>query len=436
MSFFKRIFGFLSRPDSEASRTTPQPVAKPLPVEPPVRSVLVSWHEMLDAHARIAGYFLPVSPVSAGSSIAGQQLLDAFRSENVTRLAEKRLVVMPVAIEQWQGADFSCLATARTYFHLLITSIAEPEAWNSVAREIRACGARVAVDAAFFDLPDASGDLADMVLLDARAGELAALEQMLKAVRLRYPGLPVVVRDVSSWAEFRFFQSLGVDYCIGGFASTPDEAEQAGRLSQSRLVVIEMLNQLRSDAELVVVAATAKRDPAVVLKLLEMANSPLSGLSRQVSDLEEAIMLLGRDAVYRWLTLAMFRIDAQRGLDETLLVIALSRACCLEALAPGGDKKLAGELFLVGMLSVVDSLLGMPMAAVLGKMHLPEAVSLALLKNEGPYVRYLLLMIALERCRIDQAVTLAGLMAIDPTHLLNTYSTAMAWATSDLLGQG
>ena len=88
------------------------------------------------------------------------------------------------------------------------------------------------------------------------------------------------------------------------------------------------------------------------------------------------------------------------------------------------------------MLSVVDSLLGMPMAAVLEKMHLPEAVSLALLKNEGPYVRYLLLMIALERCRIDQAVTLAGLMAIDPTHLLNTYSTAMAWATSDLLGQG
>ncbi|MCB4358097.1 EAL and HDOD domain-containing protein [Quatrionicoccus australiensis] len=434
MGFFKRIFGFLSRPDSEASRTTPQPVAKPLPVEPPVRSVLVSWHEMLDAHARIAGYFLPASPVSAGSVITGQQLLDAFRSENVTRLAEKRLVVMPVTIEQWQGADFGCLATARTYFHLLLASVAAPDAWYAVARDIRACGARVAVDAAFFDLPDASGDLADMVLLDARAGELAALEQMVKAVRQRYPRLPVVVRDVSSWAEFRFFQSLGVDYCTGGFAATPDEAEQAGRLSQSRLVVIEMLNQLRSDAEPAVVAATAKRDPAVVLKLLEMANSPLSGLSRRVSNLEEAIMLLGRDAVYRWLTLAMFRIDAQRGLDETLLVIALSRACCLEALAPGGDKKLAGELFLLGMLSVVDSLLGMPMAAVLGRMHLPEAVSMALLRNEGPYVRYLVLMIALERCRIDQAVTMAGLMAIDPTRLLNTYSTAMAWATSDLLG--
>ena len=78
-------------------------------------------------------------------------------------------------------------------------------------------------------------------------------------------------------------------------------------------------------------------------------------------------MLLGRDAVYRRLTLAMFWIDAHGGRDQTLLVIALSRACFLEGLASEKDRKLAGELFLVGMLSVVDGLLGLPMVRVLEK---------------------------------------------------------------------
>lgn len=436
MNFLKRIFGFFSRevPDRGASVA---PEAWPgggaqLRVEAP-RSVLVSWHEMLDAQARIGGYLLPVSPVCAGDVIGGAQLRTCLLEENLQRLAERRLVVLPLSVAQWQGADFRELISAHTFFLL---AVAAPESWRSVAREIRAAGARVAVDAAFFDDPELAVEPVDLVLLDAHAAEFAVLEEKIMGLRQRHPGVPLVIREVASWAEFRFFQSLGVDYCVGGFAATLDAAESSGHIGQSRLVVLEMLEQLRSEADLSCLAATAKRDPAVVLKLLEMANSPLAGLSRRVANLEDAIVLLGRDAVYRWLTLAMFRIDATRGLDETLFVIALSRASCLEALAPAGDKKVASELFLVGMLSVVDSLLGVPMADALKKMHLPEAVAAALLKQEGVYIRYLLLMISLERCRIEQAVSLAGLIGIDPALLLTNYSKAMAWATADLRAPG
>jgi hypothetical protein len=139
MSFLKRIFGFLSRTDNEASISRPAPAVAARPAEPSPRSVLISWHEMLDAQSRIAGYFLPASPVRVGAAITGQQLLDSFITENVMRLAEKRLVVMPVSIEQWQGANFGCLVAARTYFHLSVaTSISSPEVDSFAWRQ--SCG--------------------------------------------------------------------------------------------------------------------------------------------------------------------------------------------------------------------------------------------------------------------------------------------------------
>jgi len=432
VSFLKRLFGFVSR--SEVVKPQVQsPNVRLHSAAPAARTVLVSWQEVIDSRSSIAGYRLPASPVLAGSVISGPQLLDALEGEKVRELAERRLVLVPLTVQQWKSADFRSLVSPQIFFQLVGSQLS-PNVLGEVIREIRASGAKVGVDAALFGMLEAAGEMVDLLVLEAQGIDLAVFEEKIRTIRQGHPKLLLVVDGVDSWAEFRYFQAQGIGFCMGGFAATPDQSEQSSRMSQSRLVVLDMLNQLRSDVDLAKVAATAKRDPAVVLKLLEMANSPLSGLSRRVSGLEDAIMLLGRDAVYRWLTLALFRIDAQGGRDETLLVIALSRASFLESLAPKSDKKVAGELFLVGMLSVVDSLLGLPMVQVLEKMHLPDEVAAALLRSEGRYARFLLLTIAMERCRIEYAITLAGLLEIDPAHLLNFYSEAMKWATSDLQG--
>jgi c-di-GMP phosphodiesterase len=350
------------------------------------------------------------------------------------RMAESRPTLIPLSPEQWRSADFRPIIRPHTHFLLSNAGnsgdSAASSAHEAIAAEICSAGAKLAVDLA------GSGKTgptpSNLLLLDNPGSELPGFEAEVRAIRQRSPQLALAIDGVNSWSEHRYFLSLGIRYCIGGFAGQVDESEQTNRMSQSRLIIVEMLNQLRSDADLSEVASTAKRDPAVVLKLLEMANSPLTGLSRRVANLEEAIMLLGRDALYRWLALAMFRIDASGGRDETLLTIALRHASFLEALAPAGDTQAAGELFLVGLLSVIDSLLGLPMADILQKMRLPAAVASVLLRSEGPYARYLMLAMAMERCRIDQAVTLAGALEIDPVALLNGYSQAMAWATSDL----
>jgi EAL and modified HD-GYP domain-containing signal transduction protein len=395
--------------------------------------VAIIWQEMLDKCARISGYVLHPTSLLKGVNVSGTDLLEALENERIVQKAERRKFLIPITNDQWLAADFRRLASPNIYFLLSAKDfVALPDSgWNEQAKAIREAGSGVAVDIELFlSLNDAS-DFINCLLLDIQGTSLAGFEKKLGEIRQLSPSLAILVDGVSSWSEYRFLMSLGVSYCVGPFSTTPDDTEQAEQISQSRLVVIEMLNMLRGGGDISDIASVAKRDPAVVLKLLEMANSPLSGLSRRVSSIEEAVMLLGHDALYRWLSLAMFRIDGRGDRDKSLMIIALSRAAFLENLAPASNRQIAGELFLVGLFSLMDSLLSMPIDKILHKMHLPDQVESVLLKNEGPYARFLMLALAMERCKIDQAFSLCALIRIDPTQMVNSYSESMAWASAD-----
>lgn len=386
---------------------------------------------MLDAKSRLAGYILrPISLRPGGACVSGPEFLAALESEGLLRTLERRKVVLSVSPEQWHEGDLKRYISPNICFLFSLKDAPHwsADAWRAFVADVLAQGGRVAFDLPLFLNCQDNPACINSVLLDMQGVALAGFEQRLRTIARQMPGLELLVQGVATWDEFRFLNSLGVAFCIGAFATSRDESDQTAEIDQSRLVVVDMLNKLRADADLSVMANIAKRDPAVVLKLLQMANSPLSGLSRHVAALEEAIMFLGRDALYRWLSLALFRIGATSERDETLMVIALSRAAFMERLAPVNDRARADELFLVGLFSLMDRLLSMPVESVLEKIHLPEQVNAVLLHNEGPYVRFLLLAVAMERCRIDTALSLSALLGIDSSVMLDSYSQSMAWA--------
>ncbi len=430
VSILKRILGLFQRESSPS--TTQLPPKASVAIRPAPRTVAISWQEMLDDGARISGYILRPAPLPPVTEISGPALLDALDKERVDHLAAHRKVIIPLRPAQWSAGDFRSFASPNVCFQLSAKDFPpSPEAgWQETARGIRAMGGSVAVDLDIFLSSNDAPALTNHLLLGIQGASLAAFEKTLRAIREQHPTLVIIVHGVSSWSEYRLLIAQGVSFCVGQFSTSPDDAVQAEQISQSRLVIIDMLNSLRHEGDVANLASIAKRDPAVVLKLLEMTNSPLSGLSRRVSNIEDSLLLLGHDALYRWLSLAMFRIDARKQRDEGLMIIAASRAAFLESLADTSNREMAGELFLVGLLSLIDSLLSMPMEKILLKMHLPERVAAVLLKNEGPYARYLLLAFAMERCQIDQALSLCTLIGIDAQTMLGSYGESMAWASA------
>ncbi len=431
---FKQLLG-----GSDKAKVPPKAIAEKVPVaidtavsEAPRAEarVVVQRDEMIDPHSRIAGYRFVVKPLGNEVPLPAQLTVTALCDDNLHAVAQRRQALISIAPDDWFGADFAQFVGPNTTFFMATPPAAGRERWVQAVSAIKAAGGGVAVDgAALDDCPVAS----DVLLLDFTAYPLETFEYLVKDALARYPGQAIVVDGVASWDEQRLCHALGARHALGEFVATPDVQGQRDPLSQSRMVLVEMLNLLRRDGSPEEIAAVAKRDPGVAVKILEMANSPMSGLSAPVASVEKAMLVLGRETLYRWLLLAMFRAGAADSRDETLLELALFRGRFIELMAAGHRSKTeSDELFLVGLLSLVDSLLGLPMSEVVGKMHLPQSVADVLLGNGGPYSRWLMLALAVERGRIEQATELLEAMSLDAERLGECVTAARMWAEEAL----
>lgn len=439
--FIKRLIG--ERPPARISddpfgrergmRAAPAP-SPSVPSAPPPPAVL-QRDEIIDARTRICGYrFSARRPDAASPSDAGATLA-VLRANNVAALAQRRLALIPIGARDWLDLDLRPLIGPRTAFLLKFPEgTQQGDLWRDAAVAIRAAGARLA-------LPDAdtAGDRAllrehaDMVLLDFPSYSLPNFERAVTVLRRGLPQAELIAENVGNWPEHRYCASLGVAYCLGPFTTGPDEERPSGEISQSRLVLIEMLNLLRREADMGDLVRTAKRDPAVAVKLVAMANSPLFSLSQSVSGIEQAIMLLGREQLYRWLAVGLFRAGPGMPRDEVLLELALARGRFLELLGAGRPSGAEpDELFMLGLLSLLDSLLGVPMARVVERLHLSAALRDVLLKSEGPLGHYLLLALAAEKGRADQVSRLAERLAIPLQDIQAASSAALIWAEEAL----
>lgn len=399
----------------------------------------VMREEMLDGKTRIAGYRFSTS---ASASLEPAQIkasLDALQRENVAGFAERRVALIPVLAQNWFRADYTTLIGPRTAF-LLDAAPHEADAlerWHEVCRSIRAAGARLALSGMEVG-STADGTLAnvDLLHLDFPAHELEDFEMTLARIARNYPEMETVVTGLSSWAERKLCNARNVSYCMGLFSTSPDTEQQAGEINQGRLALIEMLNLLRRDADVAEIVDVAKRHPEVAIKIVAMANSPMQGLSKPVASIDQAVMILGRQELYRWLSIGMYRAGADAPRDIVLLELALSRGRFLELIgAVRYSRTECEELFLVGLLSLLDSMLGVSMAQILERLRLSEDMHKVLVHSEGPLARYLLLAIALEKGKGDAVARYTAQLELPEDVVSEAWSEAGAW-TDEALRSG
>ncbi len=434
IGLFKNLFGTqeVAISDDPFGRDPqPLPTAGAEPPPPPRREpgTSVFRDEIIGDGSRLIGYRFQAFRQGGGTRPDPAALLTALKADNLVNFAQRRLALVPLRLEEWAQADFASLIAPHTSFLLSSDNPALPgQDWLDVLGAIRNRGGRIALDITVTRSHSRLLDQADLVLIDLKDYSLERFEKQVRALQASRPGTALAALSVGSWAEHRLCQGLGVRYSLGGFAAMPDEPPQGDELNQSRLILIEMLNQLRHDASADALVAIAKRDPGVAVKLLDMANSPLSGLSSPVASLQQALMVLGRDMLYRWLSLGIYRASSNPR-DETLLEIALGRARFLELIGQGiRSRQECDELFFVGMLSLLDSLLNTPMAKIVERMTLPEVVRQVLLHSEGPYGRFLMLAMASEKGRLDQLTRLAEQIGIAEETIADCRTEAQAWA--------
>jgi EAL and modified HD-GYP domain-containing signal transduction protein len=177
----------------------------------------------------------------------------------------------------------------------------------------------------------------------------------------------------------------GFSWFAGDFALHPSHDNQAGD-GTSRKRLLALLGLLARDADSRELEVLLKQDPALAYHLLKLVNSAAFALSSPIHSFGQAINVLGRRQLQRWLQLLLYARQQDDGLANPLLPLAAVRAAMMETLvkAQGGDRDQQDMAFVVGVFSLLDVLLEMPMTEIVAALSLDLDVVMALLDRGGP----------------------------------------------------
>ena len=277
------------------------------------------------------------------------------------------------------------------------------------------------------DGPPEQAPQADLVLLRADAGGTDTLQLSAQRWRRLRPGVRQVALGIGGVDELERVLASGIWLAGGRLGAATDPGAAARPLQAAAHRICALLSDLAQDRGTDVVTDAVRRDAALSYRLLRYANSAAIGLPRGVETVEDAIALLGRNELVRWLQVMLMGAAAGRQASAAVQEDALARGRLLEMLAHRRGVDSPGVLFTVGLMSRLDALLQMPLAAALEPLRLSDDVHQALLKRQGPWAGYLALADALEgddEARLDQLAQPFG--GIAP--VLGDAEAAWGWA--------
>jgi len=235
---------------------------------------------------------------------------------------------------------------------------------------------------------------------------------------------PHLAYGVGSAQRFSECENAGFDWFRGDYPFDPDAAPSPDDDGSSRRRILTLLGLLARDADTRELENQIRQDPTLAYHLLKLVNSAAFATSIRISSFSQAITVLGRRQLQRWLQLLLYARQQPDGLPNLLLPLAARRAAQLEALArqAGADRDAQDLAFMAGVFSLLDRLLVMPMAAIAADLHLPDDVAGALVNRSGQLGAWLALT---EAHPSEAALAQAG---VSPAQWWSSQLQAFHWA--------
>lgn len=372
----------------------------------------------LDEHALTAEFS---SDMQAGTNV----LVNTLSNMGTDWLVGNKLAFVNVASSMLESNFLELLDPKRIVLEIVESVDATPELLAR-AKELRGQGFGIALDD-FAYTPQTAPfiDFANYVKFDIQQLGMDAVKSLSKELR-KYPVLQVAEK-VETKEEFKQCMELGID-CFQGYYFAHPETLSAKVINPAYANILSLLNMLRNNAEIRDIENALKRDVALSFKLLRYINSAGFGLSCEIHSFRHAVTILGYQKLYRWLTLLLVTAGSESSTPPALMKTAVTRGRLVELLGQhfldGSDRD---NLFIVGVFSLLDVMLEMPMEQILETLLLPEAVSDALMTRTGIYGPFLELAEACEDPDMADVPRLTEQLQMSPEMLNKAHVSALAW---------
>jgi c-di-GMP-related signal transduction protein len=236
----------------------------------------------------------------------------------------------------------------------------------------------------------------------------------------------MLAEKVETQAEFAQARNHGFVYFQGYFFRRP-EMMSTHEMPANRLNYVRMLQEVsRQELQLPALEKLIKQEASICYRLLRYLNSSAFGFRKEIHSVRHALSLLGERDLRRWVRL-IAAVGAGQDKTSDLVLSALVRGRFCELLAskvPHGES----DLFLVGLLSLIDAMLETPMEAVLEKIPLDAATKSVLLGQPSVLRPIFQLMLAHESGEWEAAAALSEGLRLDADDVAGCYWQAQQWA--------
>ena len=247
-------------------------------------------------------------------------------------------------------------------------------------------------------------------------------------------GIRLLAEKVETPTAFSEALELGYSYFQGYFFCKP-LVIRGKDIPGSKLHYFQVLQEIHlrqmdfRRLELII-----KQDVSLSYKLLRYINSAYFGLRNRINSIKHALLLLGQEEIKKWLSLITL---AGMGADKPgqLVAYTITRAKFCESLAPhAGLLRRADDLFLVGMLSLIDAFLDRPISDLLIEVPVNEEIKGAILEKKnrlGEVYDYVLSYEKGDWPRLNEQQMKLGIHEIYPPQL---YLNALKWGQESIHG--
>ena len=379
--------------------------------------------------AQRENFLLHPSLLGTGSldAAAGILGLDIVESMGIGTLAGDKEVFIEVNnISLFSDIENKCSAPAGRVVLLIDYRINPEQMYVDRLKELKSEGYKLAMRKLNIDQFEEYRpvlSLMDYILLDHKKIKIDKAKLYFGQV---YPHIKLCAVNVDSKEDYDRLAEDGGYYLFEGEFFRMPAISKTGEIAPLKMTYIELLNLVNQpDFDLTEVADVISKDTVLAVNMLEIVNK--LARNSKITSIRAATAMLGQKEIRRWASTAVTKSLCVDKPSE-IMRLSLIRAKFAENLAYCFDLgALTAELFLMGLFSVIDVILEIPMKQALEMVNIAEDISLALLQRKGRLAPLLNFMLHYENADWQEVSRIMTVLNIDVKPVSTAYIDALVW---------
>ena len=211
------------------------------------------------------------------------------------------------------------------------------------------------------------------------------LKDMVTKVKLN--DITIIGTKIETSQTYEMAKELGCDWFQGYFFAEPKILENA-TYEPTQMNVLKLYNLLMQDVNIDEITSEFENNPEITVQLLQFINSGYFHFRTRISTIHHVLTLVGRIAIAQWLMLMIYSKSATRKYERSPLMLMVKNRTelmqsILKSVQPDVKSNMLGEGYMVGVLSLIDTIFGMKLENILDTINISDEVRDALLEHKG-----------------------------------------------------